>query len=201
MTKRNQERISQGIKPYTLKEYQSLYGHELTSESASTTIEMLLEANISGGRYEGFPLFHNSVYWSYTRWNLQPGTSGYDKEFSGKIKGEFKGFMNIFNLILLEERKRDLEKRKLGLWSKMIKGSGNTTKIKLPEKYKEYLELFNEKVNQESLKMEISFPGRKPFSISINTDYVQFAGAHTVYSFFTLEELKKFRGFKINNSN
>ena len=175
--------------------------NDIFALTSNTTIEMLLEANISGGRYEGFPLFHNSVYWSYTRWNLQPGTSGYDKEFSGKIKGEFKGFMNIFNLILLEERKRDLEKRKLGLWSKMIKGSGNTTKIKLPEKYKEYLELFNEKVNQESLKMEISFPGRKPFSISINTDYVQFAGAHTVYSFFTLEELKKFRGFKINNSN
>ncbi|MDB9780073.1 hypothetical protein OAB54_07530 [Flavobacteriaceae bacterium] len=180
--------------------------NDIFALTSNTTIEMLLEANISGGRYEGFPLFHNSVYWSYTRWNLQPGTSGYDKEFSGKIKGEFKGFMNIFNLILLEERKRDLEKRKLRLSSRMIKGSpkwanNKYTNPKLPRKYKEYLELFNEKVNQESLKMEISFPGRKPFSISINTDYVQFAGAHTVYSFFTLEELKKFRGFKINNSN
>ena len=87
------------------------------------------------------------------------------------------------------------------LSSRMIKGSTPNMELfiikKLPRKYKEYVELFNEKVYQESLKSY----GKVPFSFYINTDYVQFAGAHTVYSFFTLEDLKKFRGFQINNSN
>ena len=171
--------------------------NDIFALTSNTTIEMLLEANISGGRYEGFPLFLN-----YT----PDRVFLVDKSGFGRYEA-FKGNGNDFKALLmnldfrLEDIKRDLEKRKLRLSSRMIKGSPNQYKNpKLPRKYKEYLELFNEKVNQESLKMEISFPGRN-LCININTDYVQFAGAHTVYSFFTLEELKKFRGFKITNSN
>ena len=136
-----------------------------------TTIEMLLESNINGN-YTGFPLFFGSI-------GVQ----------IGDIKEYFKTLpMN------LDFRLEDI---KPVLSSRMIKGSSNNKMVfKLPRKYKEYVELFNEKVYQESLKR-----GRVPFSFYINTDYVQFAGAHTVYSFFILEDLKKFRGFQINNSN
>ena len=132
---------------------------------------MLLESNINGN-YTGFPLFFGSI-------GVQ----------IGDIKEYFKTLpMN------LDFRLEDI---KPVLSSRMIKGSSNNKMVfKLPRKYKEYVELFNEKVYQESLKR-----GRVPFSFYINTDYVQFAGAHTVYSFFTLEDLKKFRGFQINNSN